>query len=312
MPNRTRQLAENAIMLGISAVLLMLATYTFIGSTAFFIIPVPFILLARQRSFRDMLFIVGTFGFLGMIITGVAGILPALMLGGMGFVMGYLYKRTNSALPAILGGAGAWIVSVIVSLIITIYVMGVDVLGEFNKVSQAMMNGDIPFALPPGMTLEQFKQQYSLLLNDLKLLFPSLMMMSAIMASAINHWLARVITKRMGSPVPALKPLKEWNLPRSILYYYFVALIGFLFFYQSITDTFLKSAILNLKTVLEWLFIIQGLGFVAFFLDLKFRNKVPKVLTVSLFIFLLLTNILSLLGIFDLGLGLRKRLERRM
>lgn len=311
MPNRTRQLAENAILLGISAVLLLLATYTFLGAVVFIVIPVPFILLARQRSVRDMIFIIVTYGFLGLLITGLAGVLPAIMLGLMGFVMGFLYQKTRTAFPAILGGAGVWILSLIVSLIITIYVMGVDIVGEFHKASQAMMNTKFPF-LPAGMTEAQFKEQMAQYSKMLVSLFPAMIIMSSMIMSGFNHWISRLIANRLGVPIPALKPMREWSFPRSLIYYYFLTLILLLFVYKSVADTFFGSAILNLKVILDLLFTIQGVSLCLFFFHLKEWKKITPILIVSLFIFPLLTNILSLLGIFDLGIGLRKRLERRM
>lgn len=311
MPNRTRQLAENAIMLGISAVLLLLATYTILGPIVFMIVPIPFILLARQRTVRDMIFIVVTYGLLSLIITGFAGVLPAIMLALMGAVMGYLYQRTKTAFPAIMGGAGIWIMSLIVSLVMTIYVMGVDLIGEMNKITEELLNGKQTF-LPPGMTEEKFKEQFIQYTKMLRSLFPAMIIMSSIIMSGFNHWLSRVISKRLGYPIPALKPFREWSFPRSLIYYYFLTLVLLLFVYQSVAESFWGSAILNLKYLLDVIFTVQGLSFCVYWFYLKGWKKITPLLIVSLFIFPPLTNILSLLGIFDLGIGLRKRLERRM
>ncbi|UFJ40427.1 YybS family protein [Brevibacillus humidisoli] len=311
MPNRTRQLAENALMLGISAVLLFLGTYTFISGIALTVVPVPFILLAVRRSIRDMLLIVGTFAILGLILAGLGGILSAFFMGLAGTTMGILYKKRGTAFAAVVGGAGAFLVSTVVSLAISTFVMGIDITTELRQASERLINGELPFPLPPGMTEEQWKQEIQLQVALILSLLPFLFVMASFMMSIINHWLARVVSKRLARPLPALKPFREWSFPRSLLYYYFLSLLLLLFFRGAMEDTYWGDAILNVKVMLDVVFAIQGLSFCLLFLSLKNWKWVTPVLIVSLFIFPLLTNILSLIGIFDLGVGLRKRLETR-
>ena len=76
--------------------------------------------------------------------------------------------------------------------------------------------------------------------------------------------------------------------------------------------TFWGNAFENLKVLLEVIFLVQGLSLCLFGIYLK-KWKIPApALIASLFIFPGLTYILSLLGIFDLGIGLRKRMETRV
>ncbi|MGD8190538.1 YybS family protein [Brevibacillus ginsengisoli] len=309
MFNRTRQLAENAIMLGIATVFLLLATYTLLGGLVLMIIPIPFILLARQRALRDMLFIIATFGLLSLIISGPFMILPAVMLATVGLVMGYLYQKKKTAIPAVLGGAGAMLLTIISFLVISIYGLNVDIVGQLKQVITEVEAMPIP-SLPANMTEAQYRDFIEKNFEMMISLFPASIMMTSFMVSGLNHWMSRIITKRLGSPIPALKPFREWSLPRSLIYYYFLTLLFMMLFYQSVSGTFYGKAILNLRFVLEILFTIQGLSFCFFWFHIKGWNKFTWLLIV--FIFTPLNTILSLLGIFDLGIGLRNRIERRM
>ncbi len=311
MLNRTRQLAENALMLALSTVLLLLNTYTILGAFAMVVLPVPFILLGARRTVRDMALIVATYAFLGLILTGLMGMLPAVAMALAGAVMGFLYKRWNSALPAVVGGSAVLLVSSLVSLVVLTYVLHVDVLDTFKKTMQQFVEQSASLPLAPGMTREQLKQEIQLQINQFLLLFPAGLVISSLMAGACNHWLARLISSRTGHPLPPLKPLREWSFPRSLLYYYFVTLLLMLIFGRSLGETFWAKALVNLRVMLDFVFLLQGMSLVLLFGYRKGWKRVTPVLVVSLFIFPLLANILSLLGIFDLGVGLRKRLETR-
>jgi len=299
MPMQTRQLAENALMLGIALVLLFISTYTFLGMFTFLLIPIPFVLLALRRTVSNMVWIVLVFTFLGSILTGWSGGGIALFLAVLGGVMGLLYQKRRTALSAIVAGAIIVFLAYMALLAFSLFVLQIN----FDTVLQQASRWK-----PPFMTAEQFQQQ----LNAAKLVLPTFFVVSSFFYSGLVHGLARVIGNRTGRPVPALKPLREWHFPRSLLYYYFLVLITLLLFGDKLGDTFWASAISNLKVLLDILFTLQGLSLCLFAFHLKGWKILTPVLVVSLFIFPFLATILSLLGIFDLGVDLRKKLESRV
>lgn len=124
--------------------------------------------------------------------------------------------------------------------------------------------------------------------------------------------MASLIGKRIKKPIPALKPIREWSFPRSLLYYYFLAMISILVFGGSMQGTFWETAIMNVKVMLDGIFTLQGLSFCLFAAYLYGWKRLTPVLVVCLFIFPFLSTILSLVGIFDLGLRLREKLETRV
>ncbi len=311
MPTRAKQLAENALMLGISLVLLFLGVYTILGSLALLVAPVPFVLLAVQRTVRELAFILVAYILLGFLLTGVSGGLLAFFLGLIGCVMGIIYQKKKSAVIAIVGGAVVVLVSLIFGLAFTKLVIGFDIIGELKKTGDQLVSGQMPFPTPSWMSSEDWKNQIKWQIELFQMVMPSMLVVMSFFVSGVVHWFSRLIASRMGKPVPRLKPLREWNFPRSLIYYYFGALLILLLFGTSLDKTFLGNALNNLKVLLDMIFILQGLSFCLFAFHLKGWKKLTPVLIVSLFIFPLLTYILSLLGILDLGIGLRKRLEMR-
>lgn len=299
MPSKTKQLAENALMLGIALVLLFLSTYTVLGIVTGLLIPLPFLLLGMRRTVPNMVWISLAFTVMGGVITGLVTASVALMSALWGAAMGITYARRGTALSAITAGAGVVFLSYLFLLAMMSFVMHTDLNALMQQVSNLR---------PAFMPKEQYDQAVELG----KMVLPAMLVMISFAHSGIVHGLARLMGKRLGRPVPALKPIREWSFPRSLLYYYFIAMISMLVFWESMQGTFWESAVLNVKVMLDVIFTIQGLSFCLFAAYLYGWKRLTPVLIACLFIFPFLTTILSLLGIFDLGIRLREKLETRV
>ena len=299
MPSKTKHLAENALMLGIALILLFLSTYTILGIVTVLLLPLPFLLLGLNRNASTMVWISLAFTVLGSVIAGLVSAVIAFMAAFTGSVMGIVYTKKGKALAAI--AAGAAVVFLGYMLMLATMTFGMNVSFEELMKQAASYR---PEFMP--------KEQYDQVMDMVKLVMPAFFVISSFMQSAITHVLARLIGKRLRRPVPALPPIREWNFPRSLLYYYFFTMFAMLLFQDSIQGTFWESAVYNLKTILDLVFVLQGLSFCLFAADLYGWKRLTPVLIVSLFIFPFLTTILSLIGIFDMGIRLRDKLETRV
>jgi uncharacterized protein YybS (DUF2232 family) len=299
MPSKTKQLAENAMMLGIALILLFLSTYTILSIVTVLFLPLPFLLLGLNRKTTTMVWISLAFAVLGSILMGVETATIAIAASVTGSVMGIMYAKKGSALAAIVAGAATVFLGYMLMLAILTFVLGVNIQDLMQRSAQFR-----PEIMP--------KEQYDEIVKMLQMLLPALFVIGSFVQSAVTHALARLIGKRLGRTVPALPPIRNWTFPRSLLYYYFFAMMAMLVFSTSIEGTFWESAVYNLKSILDFVFFLQGLSFCLFAIHLKGWNRFTPVLIVSLFIFPLLTTILSLIGIFDLGIRLRDKLETRV
>ena len=299
MPSKTKQLAENALMLGIALVLLFLSTYTVLGSLVSFLLPLPFIFLAVSRSVSNMVWISVVYTFLGWILAGPIAATIALMGAVWGSAMGIVYAKRGKALPAIVAGAAVVFLSTVFGLAFMAYGMNFSFQNVLEETARMR---------PSFVTKEQFDQMLALV----KMVLPTTIVMFSFIYSAITHGLAGLIGRRIKKPIPLLKPIREWSFPRSLMYYYFIAMISILVFGASMQGTFWETAIMNVKVMLDAIFTLQGLSFCLFAAYLYGWKRLTPVLVVCLFIFPFLSTILSLVGIFDLGLRLREKLETRV
>ncbi|CAM5798052.1 MULTISPECIES: YybS family protein [Brevibacillus] len=299
MPSKTKQLAENALLLGIALVLLFISTYTIAGMVTSLLLPLPFVILGMRRPISSSIWIVAVFTFLAGVLTGIFSAMMALMIALWGTVMGHMYAKRGTAMSAIVAGAAVVFLGYVAMLALSTYVIGMG-LNEMIQEATKLRPDFVP--------KEQFEQGMQLI----KMVMPAFLVMMSFIQSGITHWIARLVGKRMRLSVPALPPAREWSFPRSILYYYFISMVSILLMGEELQGTFWTSAVLNVKVILDVILTLQGLAFCLFAIHLYNRKGLAPVLIVSLFIFPPLTTILSLLGIFDLGLGLRKRLETRV
>jgi len=299
MPSKTKQLAENALMLGLALVFLFLSTYTVLGVVTVFLIPLPFLLLGQRSSISNMVWVTLAFTVMGILIADITSAVIALISAALGAVMGIMYSKKGKALPAIIAGAAVVFLGYVLMLVILIFVMKINFQDILKQAEQFR---------PEIMPVEQYKAYTELFM----MILPGVFVTSSFAQSMITHGLGRLIGKRLKRPVPALMPIRQWNFPRSLLYYYFIAMIGILVFSVNLKGTFWESALYNVKMILDIVFFLQGLSFCLFAADLYGWKKMTPVLIVSLFIFPFLSTILSLIGIFDLGIRLRDKLETRV
>ncbi|QDX91870.1 DUF2232 domain-containing protein [Brevibacillus laterosporus] len=325
MPNRTKQLAESALLLGIAGVFLFLSLATFLSGVFSILLPIPFIILAMRRTGKQMVMISVAFAVLGLIISSIVGIIFALSSVMLGWAMGYTYRKTDRAFPGIFAGSIVKALSYVFLVYVSSKLLGIDIVQQFNQGKELVLNSQqLLDVRPPELTVEEWKKMIQDMFQMVTVLLPFLIMFGSFVSTTIIHWIARLICKRLSIKIPAMPPIREWQLPRSLLFFYVVTLLFMLFNRNTMGQTTSGSLLFNLFYALQFLFFIQGVGFVAFVVD-KYKSKwrFPYVFA-GVFIFLLLATILTIggvvlllatvlgfVGLLDLGIRLRTRLESR-
>jgi uncharacterized protein YybS (DUF2232 family) len=137
-----------------------------------------------------------------------------------------------------------------------------------------------------------------------------LMIISSAAMTGLHHVLGRPILSRMGVTIERMPPLRDWQLPKSLLLYYIVTL-GLIIFGLVEEGNALFLIVVNLHPLLEILLYIQGLSVIAYF---AYQKKMGRILPVSAVILTFLfavwvTPLIRFIGIFELGFGLKKRIK---
>jgi hypothetical protein len=118
---------------------------------------------------------------------------------------------------------------------------------------------------------------------------------------------ARWLLSNQGFSLPAFLPIREWRLPRSLIWYnIFAILLGF---FVDDPSSFFYALYLNMFILLLLLFWLQGIGFLFFYTYHKKWSGFLAIIGVCLSIFSPVLYVFSIVGLLDLLFPLRKRIS---
>lgn len=146
-------------------------------------------------------------------------------------------------------------------------------------------------------------------MKDLAPIFPSTLLLSSLMIGGLSFLVSRFLLKKLKVHIPDIPPFRRWSLPRGtgrgFMGLILIAIIG-----TWIRIPNFEVVLYTISSVFSFIFTVQGLSVVSFFLAEK---RVPGIVMVLIligtFIFLLLA--LTFLGIFEQMFGIRRAYENR-
>jgi uncharacterized protein YybS (DUF2232 family) len=140
-------------------------------------------------------------------------------------------------------------------------------------------------------------------------MLPYFLILFSCYYAIVTYWISRKLLTGMGEQLPRLAPMKSWMLPRSLVWYYFIALLLDLVVTKS-PDSAIATVLANLIPILMIAFSIQAIGFLFFMIEHRRWSKGwPIAGMVLMVIFPPIQYILSFLGVFDVAFQLRKRIS---
>lgn len=216
-------------------------------------------------------------------------------------VMGHLYKQKAAIRAVITGGIVALLGEMLLSLLIA-NLAGVNLRSFFaalveDSLASLKMLMPEPFADVTAYDLAGVMIQ----------MLPLYMIVFSIYYIFINHWVSRFALVRMGFSIPGLKPLREWMLPKAVVWYYLAALVMDLFVSRE-TNSTLAMILANSIPLLMFLFSIQAISFFFFLAHAKgWSLLLPIVMIVPILLF----SPLSIIGVMDVAFPIRKAITKQ-
>lgn len=307
------KMTEGAILLAIYAVLLLITLYVpVLGFATTLVLSVPFILFAAKNNVKYTLAFFAASVFLSAILGTILAIPVTFMFGLTGVVMGYMIGNNRSRFATYSLSSLVFLLNVVVQYAIAVAFFKFNFIDEMIIMFQKSFQTSIEMLnqlgqAPDEKMIKQFEEGISLI----ETLVPSLLVISSFTIVFILQLVSNPIIKRFGVQIGKWKPFREVVLPKSLLWYYLIALIAGLVMKPE-EGTYWFWALVNLVYILQLLMVVQGLSFVFYASHAKNLPKAfPIIITVLTFVPFIpvVLYIIRILGIIDLGFDLRKKLK---
>lgn len=299
---------------GVAALVLLLSILTPLRALTIFFIMVPLVVLyvlQRPLTFAGSVVAIGLAAF---ILSGNYGLVTLMLFIFFlipSIVMGQLYKLRKKALTVLLAGFGVLLAQLLLELVLLSLQLRLDMAKELAAMFQeSLAQFETSGVFEAGWAAETA----TALGQAIVTLLPMLLLFVSFLFAIITHGLARKGLHRSGIEVPGLPQAKTWRLPKSLVWYYLLALIVSLI--VPVNDTgFINVIVANLLPVLQFVFMVQAVGFFFFVADLKRWSKAaPVLIAVGLFLLSSVIPIFSyafiMIGLLDVAFPLRQYLTK--
>lgn len=312
MPNnKTKGLAQGAMMVALFVVLIAVALYVpLVSIIATLFAPLPLAWYSANYDRNQSIFVAIIACFLTFFIGGLL-ILPfSLIFASIGVVIGVTLKFKKSKLFILMSTGLTVLITFAIDYLITLKLFEIDFIEESMQLMRSSYEQSL--ILTQSMTGQSplTQENLELLFVTLETTIPAAVTLAAFALAFIIISINLPVLKRLGVIVPKFNALKDLKLPRSILWYYLIVLSVNLFAKPEIGST-LYVVSLNLSMILWVLLTIQGLSFILYFLGKKVKvTNFLKVLVILLAI--PFYNLVILVGIVDLGFDIRSLVKDKI
>lgn len=285
--------------------LMVLSIVTPVGILTISFLMIPILVLYMTLELRS--FIIYTAIGFGLIILMLGLLAFPLLLIFLFFLvpviaMAHFYKKQANAHWAIIAGIITILGELILILLVTA-MLGFNLISELTNVVMSSFQ-----SLPPVLQQEMSAEFVQQTLQMTVQMVPFYMICFAVYYTLLTHWIGRHLLKQSEVHIEPLRPLKEWRLPRTLVWYYMGALLlNFVVGVES--GTIITTILYNLVPLLTIAFCVQAIGFLFFLADVKKWNKTLPVagIVASLFI----PALISVVGVFDIMLDLRRNFQKQ-
>jgi uncharacterized protein YybS (DUF2232 family) len=308
MQDNARKITYGAMMIALFGILLAVSLYTpLLGSVTMFFIALPIILYRLKYDRTSSILVFATGVVLSLLIGGILLVPFAIVHGLLGVIIGEtiimgktkLYIFMASGLTLLITGMGVYVGAVLF--------FGFNMIDEIMTAMQEAKEQMTSFMSTYGGLPDNYDETITSTFQMYEYTIPSIFIISIFMLAFIILTLNLGVAKRLGFEVPKFPPYREMKLPIIALILYGAILLIALFADVK-SGTNLHLITVNATTVLRFLFLLQGVSLIHYYVN---EMKLPKVATFIATIFaLMLAPITTMLGILDTGVNLRAWLKK--
>src|SRR5690606_6574653 len=127
-----------------------------------------------------------------------------------------------------MGSSIILLLSVMLQYLITIWLLGINVIEEFFTAARASFAENTDLLERIGGTEEQIEQYNELvgtMLETLEITLPALLILAVFVTVWIHLLINLPVLRRLSIAVPRFPPFEEMKLPKAVLWYYLITLL---------------------------------------------------------------------------------------
>jgi uncharacterized protein YybS (DUF2232 family) len=297
---------------GAATVFLLLSLLTPLSIITFCLIMIPLLVQYVKLDLKRFLIFYGAclavvylitsltlMGWVGVLLVSVSlFFLPPVIQ------MGNLYKKKAPARSVLTAGTVTLLAEMLLSLIIS-FAFGLNLIDKMKMFMLESLN-----TLPARWQQGLLATDRDLVAQLASQMLPLYMIGFSLFLIVITHWLSRKLLNRSGAMIPGFKPIREWMLHRSLIWYYVIAL--FMELLVKDPNSIFFTILINLLPLLSGLFAVQGIAFLFFVAHANRWNRTLPYCGIAAIIFFFPAYFLfSLLGVFDVAFPIRDRVTRK-
>lgn len=291
------------ILWGALFALTLLTILTPIGLLTIHVLLVPLLVMATVSTRLRFALTFAAVVIVPVILFGPGGwflSLLALFYLPPALAMASQYRKGAGAGAAVIAGIVAFIASFLLLLLVA-YSFRLNITEMFTdslRTDKALMTlFESMFNSP-----ELIDKAIEMLIG----MIPFMLIVVSAYTAVLGHYVARKLLTAYWKPVPRLRPMKDWKLPKSIVWYYLIALLLDMFFRFEPGST-MYVIMLNAVPLLTYALALQGVAFLFFVAD---RKGWPRALPMISFVLVaIFPQLVAWLGVIDVALPLRSRMS---
>jgi uncharacterized protein YybS (DUF2232 family) len=308
MQDNARKITYGAMMIALFGILLAVSLYTpLLGSVTMFFIAIPIILYRLKYDRTSSILVFATGVVLSLLIGGILLVPFAIVHGLLGVIIGETIMMGKTKLYIFMASGLTLLITGMAVYVGAVLFFGFNMIDEIMTAMQEAKEQMTSFMSTYGGLPDNYDETITSTFQMYEYTIPSIFIISIFMLAFIILTLNLGVAKRLGFEVPKFPPYREMKLPIIALILYGAILLIALFADVK-SGTNLHLITVNATTVLRFLFLLQGVSLIHYYVN---EMKLPKVATFIATIFaLMLAPITTMLGILDTGVNLRAWLKK--
>jgi uncharacterized protein YybS (DUF2232 family) len=311
--NKSKQLTDGALLSAIFIVLMLITAYVPVLSLlSLLILAVPFIIFAAKYSWKPSLIMLVATSILTMIFATFLAI-PLPILAGLGGIMiGSAIHQNSTPYETWARGTLGFVMGMLFTFLFSYFILQINIIGEFDQQVDQVLEMSKQMMVDLGMEQEA-EEEFILLeqqVNVFKNLVPVGIVLISLLFALLNQWISYKILNRIEGKQLRFPKFRNLRFPTAVIWIYFLAIL--VSFFQTESNGTIVIALQNILMLVGLLMVIQGFSLIFFYAHNKHLSKAIPVIAIVLTVFFapLLLPLVRILGIIDIGFGLRDRITK--